>query len=123
MRCLSPTNSHYADYGARGVSVCERWIASFADFMSDMGDRPSPKHSIDRIDNNGDYEPDNCRWATKKEQSRNTRANLMIRLGNATKPLIEWCEIFDLSYETIRQRLENGWRPVRAFMSPAKPLA
>jgi hypothetical protein len=72
-RCTRPSDTSWRKYGARGIKVCERWRRSFVDFLADMGRKPSPQHSIDRIDPNGHYEPGNCRWATASEQRRNTR--------------------------------------------------
>lgn len=77
-RCFKTDGSDYRCYGARGITVCERWMNSFETFLEDMGRRPSSKHSIDRIDNNGNYEPSNCRWATRQQQNTNTRRNRFV---------------------------------------------
>ena len=72
-RCYNQNNPAYHNYGGRGIKVCDRWLHSFGNFLDDMGKRPDSSYSLDRIDNNGDYEPDNCRWTTSEEQGRNQR--------------------------------------------------
>lgn len=79
-RCLNPNHEHYADYGGRGIGICQPWLDSFAAFLADMGPRPSPRHSIDRKDNEKGYSPDNCRWATPDVQARNRRPRRSPRL-------------------------------------------
>lgn len=118
MRCLNKNSFMYKNYGGRGIKVCDRWLNSFENFFEDMGDRPSPKHSIDRIDNNGNYEPNNCRWATNKEQSRNKSVTKYATYKGETKPVLYWCEELALSYNLIRERLLNGWTVERAFTTP-----
>lgn len=81
-RCINPKHKSYSRYGARGIKVCSRWKQDFFNFIEDVGLAPSINHSIDRIDVNGDYEPTNCRWATRKEQAQNTRTTILYRLDN-----------------------------------------
>jgi hypothetical protein len=87
-RCCNPKSASYKDYGARGIGVCAEWRWSFAEFFMDMGERPSPDHSIDRVDNDWGYEPNNCRWATSSEQMRNTRRAYYYKL----RGFREWVE-------------------------------
>lgn len=107
-RCNSPTTVGYQRYGGRGIKMHQEWQDSFESFLACMGRRPSPKHTIDRIDNNGNYEPDNCRWATRKEQSRNLRTNRMVRVNGRLITLAEAAEISGLKYNTLVARLRRG---------------
>lgn len=107
----------YGNYMGRGIAVCERWLV-FENFLEDMGRRPGPHFSIDRIDNDGNYCPENCRWATKKEQSRNTRANKMVTYNGETKCLAEWVDRVGIPRQTIRTRLRLGWTVEKAFETP-----
>ena len=112
-RCNCPTNSRYSRYGGRGITVCERWN-DFTAFYADMGPRPSPKHSIERIDNDGSYSPENCRWATAAEQSYNRRNKTFITAMGRTMRLCEWARELGTNASTIRNRLLRGWSPDRA---------
>lgn len=106
-RCLHTYNPHYKNYGGRGISICQRWLDSFHDFVSDMGERP-PGTSIERINNDGNYEPSNCKWATKKEQQSNRRVNRLIAFNGETKPLQHWADTLGVKGDTIAERLERG---------------
>lgn len=117
-RCERPEVQSYKFYGARGIKVCPRWRASYAHFLEDMGRRPSPKHSIDRIDPNGDYAPDNCRWATNSEQSRNKRNNRRLTIDGQSLTLIEWSERAGIRMGTLHRRLKLGWSERDAVMVP-----
>ena len=114
-RCLNPKNTNYRHYGGRGIIVCQRWKDSFAVFAEDMGQRPSARHTIDRVDVNGNYEPGNCRWATAKEQARNTRANRMIEFNGEVLPLAAWAERMGINAVTLHSRLARKWPIDRAF--------
>lgn len=114
-RCNNPNAPAYKNYGGRGIKICMRWSNSFHNFLSDMGERPTSKHTLDRIDNDKGYSPDNCRWATRAEQGRNTRANRLVTYNGQTKPLIEWSEITGVNYGTLRSRLDNGMSLEDAF--------
>jgi hypothetical protein len=119
-RCTNPKAHNYRYYGGRGITVCDRWsgVDGFPNFLSDMGEPPTPKHSIDRIDGNLGYSPENCRWATINEQQRNKSNNVLIEYNGETKTLTEWCELLDLSCLTMRSRLLKGWTAERAFTEP-----
>lgn len=116
-RCLNVRHKCYADYGGRGITVCDRWL-EFENFYADMGPRPSKSHSLDRKDNDGNYEPDNCRWATKREQSANTRRNHRITVDGLTLTVVEWARRLGISEQTIHNRLCDGWSEQDAVFTP-----
>lgn len=117
-RCDSPCMPSYPRYGGRGITVCDRWRDSFEAFIADMGERPSPDHSLDRIDNDGNYEPTNCRWATAKEQMRNRHNTHWITAGGETLSLAEWSERTGLPPGVITKRMERGLSPADAMQQP-----
>lgn len=112
-RCLTATDSDYADYGGRGIKVCDAWN-DFSVFIRDMGDRPIGC-TLDRIDVDGDYEPSNCRWATNTEQARNRRSNHVIEYDGQRKTLAEWSKQFEVEPSKVRYRLAAGWPLDLAF--------
>lgn len=107
-RCTNDRNESFDHYGGRGISVCEIWRTSFEAFLADMGKRPSGKHSLERNNNDGNYEPDNCRWASRKEQARNTTRSRKVEWRGQTKTIAEWAEEFGVSYDTVRHRVRMG---------------
>lgn len=125
-RCTDSKVPNFKDYGGRGISVCERWD-SFENFLADMGPRPSNKHSIDRKDNNGNYEPGNCRWATRQEQAENKRSSIMVRLLGREQTVIAWCREFAIKHSSVYGYIKRNkcrpvdaisWALVRAAMNP-----
>lgn len=102
-RCLVPTSVNYAEYGGRGISICDRWKNSFENFLEDMGNRPSDDHSIDRINNNEGYHPENCRWATSKQQAYNRRTNVVLTIDGDSRLLSEWAKELQLNEETLKR--------------------
>lgn len=118
-RCLTPTSHNYHLYGGRGISVCPEWIDSFEVFYRDMGPRPSYEHSLDRINNNGHYSKENCRWATKSEQSTNRRSTQFVTAFGETKCLSRWSEEFGVPFNTLSRRVKDGWHPEVALTRPS----
>jgi hypothetical protein len=115
-RCENPKDESFYRYGGRGIKVCERWH-DFEAFAFDMGDRP-PGKSLDRISNDGNYEPSNVKWSTPKEQQRNMRSNHIITVNGITGCLTEMCERFRLPYGVVQTRIFRGWSHERAFFEP-----
>jgi hypothetical protein len=122
-RCANPSHHAYACYGGRGISVCERWRKSYFDFISDMGRRPTPKHTVERENNNGNYEPGNCRWATYQEQANNRRNNRILVFQGTSQTLTQWGRQFKLRPSTIWSRIKYlRWPVERALTQSARPL-
>lgn len=121
-RCTKPKFSYYHLYGGRGITVCERW-RKFENFVADMGMRPSSEHSLDRIDNDGNYEPSNCRWATRLQQNNNKRSNHFVTCDGVKKTLIEWSRQTGVPPEKIARRIKNGWPIHLAIFHPGIAVA
>lgn len=117
-RCNNPHDNGYHHYGGRGITICKEWNDSFVAFLHDMGDRPSPQHSIDRIDNNKGYFKENCRWATGSEQQLNRRDNHRYDHNGMSLTLPEWSRQTDVPLERLRGRLHLGWSFADALEKP-----
>lgn len=124
-RCTNPNNIGYEDYGGRGITVCDRWL-EFVNFLEDMGEKPKGK-SLDRIDNDGNYEPGNCRWADNITQANNTRKNRYLTHNGRTQSLSEWARELGFHRETLRKRLaqmsvrESLTKPKRITNHTSRP--
>ena len=117
MRCYND-NTNYKWYGGAGITVCDRWRQSFQNFFDDMGKKPTEKHSIDRIVSTGNYEPDNCRWATVTEQRNNTSRNRLLTVNGETKTLAQWCRQYGIHHMNVHNRIKSGWTIERAVTQP-----
>lgn len=128
-RCTSPKEDSYKNYGAKGISVCDRWRfgengkGGFECFIGDMGDRPSHTHSIDRIETSGNYEPGNCRWATAREQIQTRSIAVWVDWKGDRIPLSVACEREGVPYANVRQRMFQGWTLDRALTTPLRQVA
>jgi hypothetical protein len=117
-RCKYPRHTSFAYCGGRGISVCERWLI-FSNFLADLGSRPSLEHSVDRIDNSGNYEPGNCRWATRAEQQRNMNQTIRITIDGETMCATDWAERVGIKPSTVLARITKmKWDPVDAVTTP-----
>ena len=118
-RCRDESCARYKDYGGRGIDVCDEWATDF-DGFADWAKANGYKRglTIDRMDNDGNYEPDNCQWITRREQNRNKRTNKMVTYMGETKPLVVWCEELGLRYDPIHNRIDKGWDVELAFKTP-----
>lgn len=132
-RCNTKTSRAYKHYGGRGIRVCERWMESFENFISDMGYRPSDNHSLDRIDNNGHYScgkcsecinngwQSNCRWATKRQQMNNTRKTIICEYNGIKKPVSEWAELLGVKRNTIHEGIRTSGKDISFYVNKYKP--
>ncbi len=119
-RCQNPRATKYEAYGGRGISVCPRWAESYQAFLDDMGRRPSDGHSIDRIDNDGNYEPGNCRWATRSEQSDNRRSTCLLTFEGRSQSMTRWAEEFGITRQTMKIRIDKHGEQVALQMGVRK---
>lgn len=119
-RCGNPRDSGFAHYGGRGIAVCERWRDDFLAFLADVGRRPSPDHSLDRIDVNGNYEPGNVRWATRVVQMRNRRSTVLITVNGVTRCAKDWATALGGSTRLVVARIARGWSPEAAISEPIR---
>ena len=116
-RCTNPNHDAFCHYGGRGIKVCERWINSYVNFLNDLG--PKPKgFTLGRIDNNGDYDPSNCRWESKEQQFSNTRNNRWIEHDGVKMTSAQWARKIGISPSALCARLRHGWTIAQALSIP-----
>ena len=120
-RCEDPRHKSFPSYGGRGIAVCERWKNSFQNFYDDMGEPPSNLHTLDRRDNDGNYEPENCRWATPEEQANNRSNSVFIEYGGRRQTLTQWAREYGIHPITLAGRLKRGWSVKNALKTVPNP--
>lgn len=122
-RCYNPKNAGYANYAQREIKVCDRWRDSFENFFADMGDLPFEGAMLERIDNDGNYSPENCKWATRAEQNNNSRNNRFLTFNGKTQSMIMWSRELNFKRHTLRSRLDKlGWSVERALSTPIRQM-
>lgn len=119
-RCENPNDESFANYGARGIAVCGRWRGSFPTFLADLGERPTPFHTLERRDNDRGYEPNNCHWATRDEQNNNQHKTRRLTWNGETHTIRDWAARIPMSYQALRQRVYKGWPAHRALTQPVR---
>ncbi len=117
-RCYNPKNWSYKYYGAKGVSVCPEWLNNFPQFVLDVGPKPSPGHSLDRVDSSLNYSPDNCRWATQTEQTNNQSSNRRVTIGGESLTVAAACRLLGHDAGLARSRINRGWSVEDAVLTP-----
>lgn len=117
-RCYNVNIPNYSDYGGRGITVCARWLESYENFLLDVGRSPYTDYTIDRIDVNGNYEPENVRWASRAEQNRNRRDTKIVEYNGISMCLAQWAVRVGINYHTLHARLRHGWSFDRAINDP-----
>lgn len=119
-RCHNSADQAFKNYGGRGITVCNKWRNDFMAFFNYAGKRPSPKLSIDRIDNNFGYKPGNVKWSNRTEQQNNTRVNHLITINGITKNITQWAKFVGIRSRTIHNRLRYGWSNEKAILEPVR---
>lgn len=120
-RCYNPNNPSYDNYGGRGIRMCNKWRKSFLSFVKDMGPKPSPFHTVDRINPNGNYAPSNCRWATRLEQANNKRCTRKFHVSGEVMSMKETADHFNISYDLLKRRIKSGMTLKQAIETPKRP--
>lgn len=120
-RCLNPNNPAYKDYGGRGIKICDRWN-KYENFLADMGRKPDSSYSIERVENNKGYSPENCKWATMEEQCNNRRSNTLITFNGKTATLAMWSKESGTPVERIIKRISTGWNIKDALFKPVRKM-